>query len=205
MTEYIFKKGFYWPERARKKDIDYSLRHMKSLDYVLRIARWDTRREVVVQAGGSYGMWPDKLANKYGLVITFEPEFESFECLCKNCYDKYNVVKMQCALSSECRLLRIATKSFASHEVGFGEKGRIVTAITIDSLNLPKCDAIMLDVESHNFEALLGAKDTIKKFRPIVLIESPRDITKNKPVQYLKALNYKPIRHIHNDWILEPE
>jgi hypothetical protein len=41
----------------------------------------------------------------------------------------------------------------------------------IDDLNLPSCDLIHLDVEGYEAAALQGAIETIKKFKPVVIIE----------------------------------
>ena len=37
--------------------------------------------------------------------------------------------------------------------------------------NLPKIDFIKIDVEGHELETLRGAKDTIQKFRPVLMVE----------------------------------
>jgi FkbM family methyltransferase len=55
--------------------------------------------------------------------------------------------------------------------LGFGEDGEEVSAVTIDSLNLDQCDFIKLDLEGAEPLALQGAKETIKKFHPIILFE----------------------------------
>jgi FkbM family methyltransferase len=46
-----------------------------------------------------------------------------------------------------------------------------VDGITIDSLNLGLVDGIKIDVEGHEFEVVLGAVDTIKRCRPVVMAE----------------------------------
>jgi hypothetical protein len=43
--------------------------------------------------------------------------------------------------------------------------------LSIDSLNLPECDLIQLDVEGYELNALLGAVETIKKYKPALCIE----------------------------------
>ena len=41
----------------------------------------------------------------------------------------------------------------------------------IDNLNLHGCDLIQLDVEGYELNALLGAIETIKKYKPVLCIE----------------------------------
>jgi hypothetical protein len=40
-----------------------------------------------------------------------------------------------------------------------------------DGLTLPSIDLIYLDVEGHEMHALIGAHQTIKKFRPVICFE----------------------------------
>ena len=44
-------------------------------------------------------------------------------------------------------------------------------AVSIDSLNLEHCDFIKLDLEGAERLALEGARETIQKFRPFLLVE----------------------------------
>ena len=44
--------------------------------------------------------------------------------------------------------------------------------ITIDSMNLDKCDMIQLDVENYEFETLIGARETINKYHPLIVMEN---------------------------------
>lgn len=55
--------------------------------------------------------------------------------------------------------------------LGFGEDGEQVSTITIDSLNLHRCDFIKLDLEGAEPLALAGAMSTIQKFYPTILFE----------------------------------
>jgi FkbM family methyltransferase len=43
--------------------------------------------------------------------------------------------------------------------------------ITIDSMELPGCDFVKLDIEGYECQALRGAIDTIEKYRPWIWIE----------------------------------
>jgi len=43
--------------------------------------------------------------------------------------------------------------------------------MTLDELNLPRVDFIKIDIEGMEMEALGGARETIQKYRPILLIE----------------------------------
>lgn len=49
--------------------------------------------------------------------------------------------------------------------------GQAVQCITIDGLNLDACDYIKIDVEGYERQVLDGARETIRKFRPLIMYE----------------------------------
>ena len=55
--------------------------------------------------------------------------------------------------------------------IGLGKNGEKTEMITIDSLNLNKCDYIKLDCEGSEILALMGGVNTIKKLKPIIVFE----------------------------------
>lgn len=55
--------------------------------------------------------------------------------------------------------------------VQLGENGEEIQTITIDSLNLKGCDFIKVDVEGAEHLVILGAIETIKKYKPYIWFE----------------------------------
>ena len=51
------------------------------------------------------------------------------------------------------------------------KNNRIVKAVTIDSLELPKVSFIKLDIEGYEIPAIVGATETIRNCRPFLWIE----------------------------------
>lgn len=125
---------------------------------------------ICVQAGGLCGMYPRLLSEYFDVVYTFEPEPLNFYCLVENC-QKENIVKMQAALGKENKMIGIETS--ISHNRGMSHviDGNQIPMLTIDSLNLPGCDLIQLDVEGYEADVLVGAAETISKFRPAISVE----------------------------------
>jgi FkbM family methyltransferase len=129
--------------------------------------------DVVVQAGGALGMYPRLLSDRFNLVYTFEPLFVSFFCLMENCKDKTNIIKYYAALGEfpgVCHVYMAAGDNIGATCIEYGRGN--VPVMTIDSLNLPNCDLIALDVENAEREVLLGAQQTILKYYPIVIVEA---------------------------------
>jgi FkbM family methyltransferase len=124
---------------------------------------------VVVDAGASLGDHASRYATKAGLVHAFEPQPESFECLRQNC--KGLPARLYMAGLSDVN----ATLTIARHtNVGaspIAEGGDTpIRVITLDSLALAPA-FIKLDVEGHEVRALRGARLTIMRFRPVLVVE----------------------------------
>jgi FkbM family methyltransferase len=128
-----------------------------------------TERKVVVQAGGNAGFYIRKYANMFERVYTFEPEPLNFLALSMNC-DYPNVVKFNACVGNEHRFLALnhhAHDVGATHVQGVGH----IPTFRIDDLELDRCDLIQLDTEGYEYFGLLGAEQTIKKFKPVISIE----------------------------------
>ena len=66
-----------------------------------------------------------------------------------------------------------------------------IPLFSIDSLNLSKISLIHLDVEGYEYNALLGAKKTILRDKPYLIIEILHGDFKKKIIPYLKSLKYE--------------
>lgn len=150
---------------------------------------------VCVQAGGNCGLYPRLLAQYFDTVYTFEPDPVNFICLVNNCMVD-NVIKIQGAVGAKPELIHVnhlSDTNVGMHTVGSG--GTIPT-FTIDSLGLSACDFIQLDVEGYEVNALLGALETISKFRPVISVELGRGPS---PAQMLTDLGYEFITMSEDD------
>ena len=63
-----------------------------------------------------------------------------------------------------------------------------VELITIDSLNLDKLDFIKIDVEGYEPLVIEGGINTIKKYKPIITLESWKDHYGSVDINYTKEL-----------------
>jgi FkbM family methyltransferase len=130
-------------------------------------------RKVCVQAGGNCGLFPRLLSNYFERVYTFEPDYLNFFCLTLNC-QKSNIYKMQAALGAKhdlCDLNRSWSTNVGGFNIELNSSNRTIPVVTIDSLNLDACDFIQLDVEGHDYLALVGGLETIKKYKPVISAE----------------------------------
>lgn len=159
------------------------------LDLALDVPKWLAllqNKDVVVQAGGCMGMYPLFYSNIFKEVYTFEPDESNYYCLDKNC-DRPNIHKFNKGLgatSDNMKLVRVAPQNAGMHRVVSSnvidnnpqpippELVSDVSMMTIDSLNLQKCDLLHLDVELYELEALIGAEETLRRCSPVVVVET---------------------------------
>ena len=127
-------------------------------------------RRVCVQAGGNCGVYPLALAKHFEKVITFEPDAENIACLRRN-VTLDNVAIINAALGAEtgtCTVKVVEADNCGAHKtVADGD----VEVWTIDDLRLDACDLIWLDIEGAEADAIKGARATIEKFSPIIVLE----------------------------------
>jgi FkbM family methyltransferase len=75
-----------------------------------------------------------------------------------------------------------------------------LAAITLDSLNLQRCDLIKIDVEMMEYEVLSGAVETIRALHPVLYFEQTQECHPDFPAIYelLKSVGYRLYWHIAN-------
>lgn len=73
----------------------------------------------------------------------------------------------------------------------------VVEIIPLDSLNIPQCDLIKMDIQGYEYYALSGAKNLLKNFKPIILLENPSntDECDIKAKQFLLDMGYEFYRY----------
>jgi len=133
--------------------------------------KYVTNYSTIVQAGGYQGMYPRLFSAYFDTVYTFEPTPLSFYCLTQNC-QKDNIIKMQAALGAENVLVDIEVVAPGNSGMNKTVPTGTYPQLTIDSLNLNSCDMIQLDMEGGEIEALKGAFETLKKYKPFIQVET---------------------------------
>jgi FkbM family methyltransferase len=132
----------------------------------------------VIQAGGHCGVYPVAFTEFFDMIFTFEPNPISFHCLVNNCQGE-NIIKMNVALGKSTG--RVKSFSVAPGNTGMnrvkdsGDDKYYIPMIALDSLALTDIGLIELDLEGYEYDALLGAKETIARNKPVFIIENATD------------------------------
>lgn len=171
-------------------------------DLYKHVLPYVSNRNIMIQAGGNCGFILSKFVEHFETVYTFEPDPINFYCLNQNVTSP-NVIKMQCCLGYNNDPLKTQQliRPGKPHDTGgvhVAGPGN-TPSIMIDSLNLPGCDLIQLDIEGFELNALLGGINTIKKYRPVLCIEfcekwlNRYDGSSEKIESLLEELGYKNV------------
>lgn len=158
------------------------------------------QKRVVVQAGGCLGMYPKLLARDFKMVYTFEPDPLNFYCLVQNCQED-NIIKIQGALGDQRSFVnvnRISPENVGMNQVhGVGP----VPQFRLDDFNFPLLDALILDVELYEPNAIVGAQQTLLTKRPTVIMELGH---RPELEQMMTQLNYKMVAQSVADIVYVP-
>ena len=128
---------------------------------------------VVVDGGAALGDHTQAYLDAVGptgVVYAFEPNPAYFDCLSHNCP---KAICINAGLWSESakRWMEVPEEGNIGASA-LSKTGKLsVVCITLDSLNLPACDFIKLDIEGAELEALRGAQRTIEAHKPIIQCE----------------------------------
>ncbi len=153
-----------------------------------------SEKNVAIDIGAHVGLWSNRLVKDFKHVHCFEPVPKHIECWHKNVTKEFNNVDLyNVALSNieGTNTLNVCTinsgmSTFTPKEytnVGKWSKVEVKTR-PLDSYDFDKIDFIKIDVEDHEYKLLLGAKETIKKHKPVLYIE----ITDHEAIRFLESL-----------------
>lgn len=105
-----------------------------------------------------------------GTVHAFEPNYRAFQCLEYNMKKHPQVKIYQCGIGDKHGTMGVVSENL-NHGMAYMSGDGNIPIITIDSMNLKKCNFIKIDVEGMELAVLKGAEKTIDRCKPKLLIE----------------------------------
>lgn len=205
LPEIIERNGFFWPS----DDHECSAVTPITVSDVYRIMDYVPEKGLAVQAGGNVGFWPKRMAEQFEKVITFEPDALNYKCLKLNCTEG-NIESFNAALGARpgTASLDVEAGNCGAHSISNRtEDAKKFIVMTIDNMNLERCDLIQLDIEGYELFALKGAAATIEKYHPVIVIEhkpllaEKYGIAANDIADYLGGFGYTAAESLHRDII----
>jgi FkbM family methyltransferase len=162
--------------------------------------------QIIIEVGANVGAHTVFLAQQVGItgrVLAFEPQRLVFQALCANLAlnNIVNVLAFQQAVGSATGEIVVPLldwrkeQNFGGLSLGSYQEGEKVPVVTIDGLNLQRCDFIKVDVEGMEIDVLKGASRTIGRFKPHLYVENDRRDKAPPLVRYIDSLGYDMYWH----------
>lgn len=196
--------GLWWPSGAKDVGPKYK-RHIADLAVSFKYVK---HPGVAIQAGGYIGGWASWLAKRFEAVYTFEPYAPYQQCIAFNAPQE-NVYAFRGVLSDRSGCVGLHEQSLVSGSHYVDETQGRIPAFTIDALNLPRLDLLVLDVEGFELPALRGAQDMLHKYHPVLHLEDlalgvkkGRGDTFNDILEFLRPFNYQLKERVARDVVL---
>lgn len=161
----------------------------------------------VIDVGANIGRYSFKLSEligKNGLVYSFEPMHKSYLTFLSliNFAKVKNIIPFNFALSNKSNFVmmkELESTNKKDYLFGTQTESKIVNnkknsiiqySIKLDEIKIKKkISFIKIDCEGYELEVLQGAKSTIKKNKPVILVE----YNNHKVVKFLLSLGYKEV------------
>ncbi|HEX4410331.1 MAG TPA: FkbM family methyltransferase [Xanthobacteraceae bacterium] len=166
---------------------------------------------IAIDVGANIGALTVFLAQAVGpqgRVIAFEPQRVMYQLLCTNlALNEIANVQALCAGAGRTtgtafmpRYDYAQSGNFGGVELGSnqsrGVQGEPVDIVSIDSLKLPQCQFIKIDVEGQEDAVIAGAVETITRCRPVLYVENDRRDRSPNLIRQLQALDYVLYWHL---------
>jgi FkbM family methyltransferase len=214
-----FDGGFFGVGAQILENRCYDPREVHVLTDLLKVRRkYHGDGVVAIDCGANIGVhsveW-SRLMRKWGHVVAIEAQERIFYALAGNItlQNCLNARAIWGAVGSDCGTICFPEprytepSSFGSFElkqrlgtedigqpIDYSSPTLTVRQLTLDSLQLDRCDLIKLDVEGMEEEALAGAEGTINRCKPILYVETVKS-DKDSIIGTLEGWGYKVIPH----------
>ncbi len=183
----------------------YQYHHIdKCFDYMLQ-----RPRNIAIDIGAHIGFWSFYLCKNFKMVHAFEPVKDFRDCFNLNVKAK-NIKLYDCALGKE--------DSFISMEIDQSNSGKThiknqdttnkIPIKKLDDFNFTKIDFIKIDVEGYEEFVIQGGLETLKKNRPLIIIEQKSGsdrygLEKYGAIKQLESIGAKVIDRVVDDFIID--
>lgn len=199
-----YENNLYWPDNETHLT-HYGLEYQKDVrDEAIKLCN---SRNLAVDVGAHVGIATLHFASRFSNVLSFEPIPETFACLRKNINASGSdaIIAVNTALS-DC----VHSVEFTFNE---GNSGYTVPhsstqgqqTLFLDMFHIHP-SLIKVDVEGFEPYVIRGAKETIERCSPVMLIEAKGVGTAaaypEEPIKLLESMGYTIRKQISHDYIL---
>lgn len=155
---------------------------------------------IALDIGANIGNHSLFFSDYYKKVLSFEPNFTTFQLLSINSKIVNNVECFNYGISStdnvanfEINMQNIGGGRVISEKNTSEKKVNLRRLDSLSYINMNNIKLIKIDVEGHEYEVLQGAAETIKKQKPLIIFEQHiSDFVNNrsKAIELIKSYGY---------------
>ena len=196
--------------RMLKKSVDKGLPAEYQVAVRRRSIELCKNRTLALDIGANVGLWSRDFVGSFKRVIAFEPVALFRECLEHNVQGKNFEVQPIALGDQDTQGTMIITEDNSGHShldpatMGTGN----VQVVRLDTLNFLDVSYIKIDCEGYEYRILQGAEQTIRRCRPVVVIEQkPHDAYSKQYGQFaavalLQEWGMIKLDQVRDDWIM---
>jgi FkbM family methyltransferase len=183
----------------------YQYHHIdKCFDYMLQ-----RPRNIAIDIGAHIGFWSFYLCKNFEMVHAFEPVKDFRDCFNLNVKAK-NIKLYDCALGKEDSFISMEIDQSNSGKTHIKNQGTTnkIPIKKLDDFNFTKIDFIKIDVEGYEEFVIQGGLETLKKNRPLIIIEQKSGsdrygLEKYGAIKQLESIGAKVIDRVVDDFIID--
>jgi len=208
--------GWYFPNfethfpKMLKKSVDKGLPPEYQIAVRRRSIGLCAKRRTALDIGANVGLWSRDLVDNFAKVVAFEPVAIFRECLEKNVTGANFFISPLALGDHDTQATMIITEGNSGHShldpatLGTGD----VQVVKLDNLNMEDVDYIKIDCEGYEYRVLQGAEQTVKRCRPIMVIEQKphdaysKDYGQFSAIELLESWGMIKLDQIRDDWIM---
>lgn len=128
------------------------------------------RTDHAMDVGAHVGLWSRVMAMDFRKVTAFEPVAAHRGCFLKN-IETDNINLLPFAVGASAGKVMVAKPAGNSGNACVSQAGEECEMVALDSLRLAPVDLLKIDVEGYEKEAVLGAEATIRRDKPVMVVE----------------------------------
>jgi FkbM family methyltransferase len=208
--------GWYFPNfethfpKMLKKSVDKGLPPEYQIAVRRRSIGLCAKRRTALDIGANVGLWSRDLVDNFAKVVAFEPVAIFRECLEKNVTGANFFISPLALGDHDTQATMIITEGNSGHShldpatLGTGD----VQVVKLDNLNMEDVDYIKIDCEGYEYRVLQGAEQTVKRCRPIMVIEQKphdaysKDYGQFAAIALLESWGMIKLDQVRDDWIM---
>lgn len=178
-------------------------------EHLFEAFKYVTNWQCAVDCGAHVGFWTSDMVNRFKEVHAFEAARDSYECLLRNVSGE-NFHPHNLALGDKPGFCVVRNDKDRPGNTGarfISVKSTGVQMKTLDSRELRGVGLLKIDVEGFEYQVLKGAEETIKRDKPVIIMETDKKFSDRYGVEHgaaealLIGMDYVCVAHMKPDKI----